>query len=247
MGIFKDLKSDGLEQSQDRLGGFQLFDTDAYESSIKLAYAITSDGGAQGVVFNFDLNDKEYRETIYITNKQGENFFLNKDDPTKKVPLPGYTTVNDICLMTTDKPLSEQDTEAKMVNVWDNDAKKEVPKSVPVLTELLGQKVTLGILKQLVNKNEKNQSSGKYEPTAETREENVIEKVFHSPTHMTVVEAQNGATEAKFYDAWVAKNRGQLRDKRKIKDGSAGTSGRPNSGPPASGSAAPKTSLFNKS
>jgi hypothetical protein len=148
-------------------------------------------------VFNFDLNDKEYRETIYITNKQGENFFLNKDDPTKKVPLPGYTTVNDICLMTTDKPLSEQDTEAKMVNVWDNDAKKEVPKSVPVLTELLGQKVTLGILKQLVNKNEKNQSSGKYEPTAETREENVIEKVFHSPTHMTVVEAQNGATEAR--------------------------------------------------
>ena len=43
---------------------------------------------------------------------------------------------------------------------------------------------------------------------------------------LTVAEARNGAEEAKFWDAWESKNKGQTRDKREIKDG-AGDGGRP--------------------
>lgn len=245
MGLFSNLSTEGLEATEDRLGGFSPLSTDAYEATIKAAYAGQSQGGAHSVTLLADAGGREYRETVYITNRKGENYFLNKNDKTKKVPLPGFTTINDLCLVTVEKPLSEMETEDKVVNVWDNDAKREVPKSVPMLTELIGQKVGLGIVEQLVNKNEKD-ASGEYQPIAETRVENFIDKVFHYPTNMTVVEATNGATEPKFHEAWVAKNKGVQRDKREIKDGQAGGSGKPTAGAPAAGSAAPKTSLFGK-
>ncbi len=237
MSIFANMKTEGLEEAQDRLGGFQVFDTDAYDATIKLAYAITSAGGAHGVVLTAELpGGKEYNETIYVTNRKGENFFLNKDDKTKKVPLPGFTTMDHICLAATEQPLSAQETEEKIVKVYDSETKSQLPKSVQVLTGLLGKPVTLGILKQLENKNEKD-SAGNYQPTAETRDTNVIDKVFHTETKKTMVEALNGQ-DATFYEGWVAKNKGQTRDKRSIKDGQAGTSGRPSAGAPAAGAPA---------
>lgn len=246
MGLFSNLGTEGLEATEDRLGGFAPLSTDAYEASIKAAYAGQSSGGAHSVTLIADAGGREYRETIYITNKKGENYFLNKNDKTKKVPLPGFTTINDICLVTVESPLSEMETEEKVVNVWDNEAKKELPKSVQMLTALIGQKVGLGIVEQLVNKNEKD-GSGTYVPTAETRVENFVDKVFHYPSNMTVVEATNGATAPAFHEAWVAKNKGVQRDRREIKDGAGGgSSGRPAVGAPAAGTAAPKASLFGK-
>lgn len=242
MGLFSNLTNEGLEDAQDRIGGFAPVETDAYDTKITLAYAGQSQGGAHNVTVVGELpNGREYRETIYVTNKQGENFYLNKDDKTKKVPLPGFTTVDDICLAATETPLAEQETEEKIVNIWDPEAKKEMPKSVPVLTALLGKTVTLGIVKQVVNKQEKD-GSGNYQPIADTREENVIEKVFHTETKKTMVEARNGQ-EASFYNQWVDRNRGKTRDRTTIRGGSAGTAGAPTSG----GAKAPTKSLFGKS
>lgn len=246
MSIFSGMTTEGLEETQDRVGGFAPHDTDAYDSEIKIAYAGESTGGAKFIAFVFDTGSREYRETVYYTNRKGENFFKNKDDPTKKVPLPGFTTVNDICLVTTDKPLADQATEEKVVKVWDSDAKAEVPKSVPVLVDLIGKKVTLGIVKQLENKTEK--QGHEYVPVADTRETNVIEKVFHEPTKGTVVEARSGQEAGTFYKTWVERNKGNTRDRRTIKEGQGGTTGRPNAaaqaGPPQSGQAAPRKSLF---
>jgi hypothetical protein len=241
MSLFGNLSSEGLEETQDRIGGFQVLETDAYPCTIKAAYAGKSAGGAQSVTLVVDADGREYSETVYVTNKKGENFFLNKDDKTKKVPLPGYTVINDICLVTTDKELREQNSEEKVMNVYDFDQKKQVPKSVPMLIDLIGKQVTLGIVKQLENKNEK--QGDDYVPTAAERETNFTDKVFHHPTGLTVVEARNGLTEAKFLDAWVQRNKGQTRDKRVIKDGGqAGQAGRP--APTAGAPAAAKKSLF---
>lgn len=224
--LFGHLSSEGLEEATDRLGGFQPFDTDAYTGKIKLAYAGQSDGGARNVTLVVDFGGREYRETIYVTNKKGENFFLNKQDNSKKVPLPGFTTVDDICLVTTGKPLAEQQGEDKVVNIYDRDAGREIPKTVPMLVELLDKDVTLGIVRQLENKSEKD-ANGQYQPIADTREVNFIDKVFHTGTKMTVVEAKNGADTATFYNSWVERNRGETRDKRTIKDGEGGNTGRP--------------------
>ena len=251
MSLFGNLKSDGLEQTQDRLGGgYQPKETDIYTGKIKALYAGKSAGGAQSVSLILSLADgSEYRETFWITNKKGENFFLNKADKTKTVPLPGFTIVDDLCLVTTGKPLAEQDTEEKTIKLYDSEAKKELPKAVPMLVEALGLEVSLGIVKVLENKNEK--QGDEYVPTAETRELNATDKVFHTETRMTVVEAREGAEVAKFWDSWLERNKGNTRDKRTIKDGQAGTAGAPKAAgasaaaAPAAGGA-PRKSLFGK-
>ena len=250
MSIFGNLTNEGLEETTDRLGGFQIRATDIYPATIKAAYAGQSASGARNVTVVVELPDGEYSETIYVTNKKGENWFMNQNDKSKKVPLPGFTTIDDICLVTTGKSLAEQDTEEKVVKIYDFDERKELPKAVPMLVDLIGQTLFLGIVQQTVDKNQKNESTGEYEPTGETRQTNTIDKIFHDPTKMTVVEAENGATEAVFFDKWVEKNKGQVKDKRKNK-GAAPNSGRPGQtggGAPQSGNGGQKktSSLFGK-
>ncbi|MFA7188468.1 MAG: hypothetical protein WC117_00100 [Sphaerochaetaceae bacterium] len=245
--LFANLNNNGLEESQDRAGGggFKAVESDIYTGKIKAAYAGQSSGGAHNVSLIVLLpGGVEYKETVYITNKKGENFFLNKDDKTKKVPLPGFTIIDDICLMVTNKPLAEQDTEEKVINVYDFDAKKEQPKAVDMLTDLIGGEISLGILRELQNKNEK--QGDEYVPTAEVVERNVINKVFHTETKLTVVEARAGADEAKFWDKWLEINKGKDRDVRKIKDGQAGKVGTPPKAGAAASAPTERKSLFSK-
>lgn len=254
MGLFGNLGTEGLEEKEDRVGGGSFSrETDIYELNIKVAYAGKSDGGARFVAFVFADNDgKEYRETFYVTSKAGLNYYMAKDkdgkETGKKRALPGFDAVNDICLVTTDKELSQQTDEEKTVKIWDADAKAELPKSVPVLVELLGKKVYLAIYKRLENKS--TLVNGSYVPNADTRDTNTTEKVMHFPTKMTVREATSGAAEAVFHDSWLEAHKGKVQDKRTIKDGEAGQSGRPGraaGAPPASGGAAgaaPRKSLF---
>ncbi len=242
-GLFGNLTSDGLEESQDRLGGFTTFDSDIYKGKIKVAYAGKSDGGARNVTLVIDFSGKEYRETVYVTSKKGENFYMTKSEPPKKAPLPGFTTIDDICLAVTGKTLSDQDSEEKVVKIWDFDASAELPKNVPVLTELTGQDVCLGILKILENKSEK--QGDEYVVTADTREINIIDKVFHAEKRFTVAEARQGLEAPVFYDKWLEKNKGNTVDRRKLKDGQGGTSGKPGGAAPKAGeTSAPKKSLF---
>ena len=243
MSLFGNLKSEGLEETVDRLGGYQPFETGTYSGTIKVAYAGVSANNARNVTVVLDINGKEYRETIYVTNRKGENFFLNKDDKTKKVPLPGFSLIEDMCLIATGAPLSEQEGEDKMVKIYDTELRKEVAKSVPVLTGCIGKSVSVGILKVLENKNEKD-SKGIYVPTADTRLFNQIDKFYDTETKATVAEARAEAVPA-FWEAWGERNKGQVRDKRTIKDGQGGMTARPVAGgPPVAGAPAARRSLF---
>lgn len=242
--MFGNLTTDGLQESQDRLGGTSVFSTDIYTGTIKAFYAGKSSGGATSVTLIAVIGDKEYTETMYVTNKEGKNWFLNKQDNTKKVPLPGFTVVDDICLIATGEPLANQETEDKVINIWDNEAKKEMPKSVPMIVAALGKPIALGIEKTLANK--KTKVGSEYVATAETREENHIDKVYHPEMKLTVAEARAGRDVAQFWDAWLLKNKDQVRDKRTIKDGEVGA---PSKSAPTAGQASeqPKRkSLFGK-
>lgn len=256
MGLFGNLTDTGLEQKEDRIGGgFPSLETNIYEFEIKVAYAGKSSSGAQFVAMIYnDQGGKEYRETYYITGKNGQNYYMAKDkdgkETGKKRALAGFDHVNDICLVTSDKPLSEQITEEKTVKVYDPDAKQELPKSVPVLVDLLGKKVYVAVYKRLENKSQKD-GNGIYVATAETRDVNTTEKVFHFPTKMTVKEATDGAEAPTFFDSWVEAHKGKVMDRRTIKDGEAGQAGRPGrsaGAPPASGgsSGGERRSLFGK-
>jgi hypothetical protein len=244
MSMFGNLTENGLEEAKDVIGGGGVKESGIYSGKIKLAYAGKSRGGAQFIAIHVDLDGFEYRETMYITNRNGENFYLNKQDNTKKMPLPGFTTVNDLCLITTGKPLAEQDTEEKVVKLYDFDAKAEVPQNVPVLTDMIGQDITFGLIKQIEDKNVQD-ASGNYVPSGETRETNTIDKFFDPDSRMTVAEAKAEAETAEFIEKWDAKNTGKTRNRAKGAAGNAGKSGAPGK-PAAGGAPAPKKSLFGK-
>lgn len=246
MKMFGNLTGEGLEQTGDRLGGGGVRESGAYDATIKLAYAgKASASNAQSLTVIFDLGGSDYRETFWVTNKNGENFFKDKQDASKKVPLPGYTMADDLCLLTTGFPLAEQTFAEKVVNLYDYEVKKEVPTNVPVIMDLIGKAVSLGLVKQTVDKTKKNDSTGNYEPTGETRDENVIDKVFHHESKRTVTEIRNGMEEAEFFPKWVEKNKDVTRNRAKGAQGKTGAPGRPAGAPPAAGAGQkPATSLF---
>lgn len=232
----------GLTEQEDFLGGGSwVLDTDVYEGTIKVAYITVSSGGAKALNLIAEFNNKEFRETIYFTNKAGEFHFINQKQ--EKQGLPGFITVNDLCLFCTNKELGEQTIEEKVVNVWDNEQRKELPKNVPVLTELTGKPILVAINKNLENKTQK--QGDEYVAIPDTRDTNSIEKFFHPEKKVTISEAKRGLGEGEFIYAWLDKNKGNVRDKRTIKDGDSGAqSGRPGQAPAAGTGGNQRKSLF---
>lgn len=245
--MFGNLSNDGLEEATDRVGGFSLKDTGIYTGTVKLAYATTSKNGAQGVAVHIDLGGHELRQTLWVTKTTGENFYVDKDK--KKQPLMGYTLADDLCLVTTGFGLADQDVEEKVVKLWDSDSKRETNQNVACLVDVMGKEVSVAVFKQTVDKNEKN-AAGVYVPNGETREENEIDKFFHTDTRRTVVEIKAGLDDGVHWDAWETKWKGRIRNKAKGAangaGGNAGAPGRPGgaSAGAAGGTQAPKSSLF---
>lgn len=242
---FGGLKTEGLEQSGDYLGGGGAIDSDVYSGTIKLAYAGIARSGAHSLTICVDMNGREYRETMYVTSgteKGCKNYY---EKGGKKNPLPGFTTANDLALLSTGVALNDQEIEERVVKLYDYDVKAEVPTKVQAVVSMHGKPITLGVLKQIVDKNKKNEATGEYEPTGETREENVIDKVFHTDTGKTVSEFTAKVEVADFQAKWAAKNKGAVRDRT---TGGAGKSGAPGQAKTASSSAdagtATKKSLF---
>ena len=214
MSLFKNLDQD-VAIEENRLGGFTLFPTDIYEAEIKMAYADAFPSGANFVQLQFEMPDgREYSERLIITNSSGENTYNDKRTGVKK-GLPGFTILNDIHLFVTGEPLNAAKTEKKQVLVYDYDLGKEVPQSKEVLIELIGQKIAMSIQQIKKNKQEKNESTGKYEDVNEAREVNEIHTIFHPETKFTTTELRNGVEEPVFWDKWLEKNKDKVIDRFK--------------------------------
>lgn len=248
MGIFSKLSTENLEEAGDRIGGNSAVPSGIYDETIKVAYVGKSSGGAMSITLITESNGKELRSTQWVTNKQGENFYPDKQDAKKKHPLPGFTVINDICLMTTGKPLVEQDTVEKVLKVYNPSEQKEVPTKVDTLDDLVGKTIKLGVLREITFKQKKN-DAGAYVNTDEKRSENVIDKVFHPETGRTVTEYMHSVDPGEFLPAWEAKNKDVDRDRTKGSTtpvgGAAGGmsgSGRPGAAGPGASSA--KKNIF---
>ena len=245
--LFGNLKTDGLEAVTDRVGGDFSFDTDVYKAKVKVAYLGKSAKGANFLGLTFLMPDgREYNEDVYFTNKEGDNFYVVKKDgkPTdKKAPLPGFTLVNDLLLVTTGKPLSEltaDDVEERVIKLYDRTEKKEMPTKVNMVAILLNAEVGIAVQKSEETQMEKD-SEGFYTiPTDKTRFTNNIEKMLVPDTLHTVTEATND-NNAEWAAKWVEKNKGLIRDK-KYKGNAAVKSGMPGRAPAAGGTAPQQSS-----
>ena len=240
----------GVESNEvDSLGGRVLRKTGLYNDTIKLAYGTESKKGALGVVLKLeDENGSTHDETIWVTNREKSNTYVDKDGNQQY--LPGYNMVNAICLMVCGKELSEVELVEKTVPVFNYEARSEVPTKVQVLDDLMGGKIITGMMKYIENKTYQVNGEGPYLPYAETREGSEISKVFHAETRQTIVEARAQA-EATFIDSWSEKNHAEVvRNKcvapEKLHPAPTAAPGQGAGGAAASTTAKPTTSLFNK-
>ncbi len=244
MGSLSSFKLDSdvvVEAERDTLGsgGFTL-ESDGYDMVMDVVYMSKSQGGATAINFDFKKPDgSNWKHTIYISNRQGGNTYKDKKTGEKK-PLPGYSQVNTICQLSIGKELHDLETEEKVINVYSYDAKGEIPTKVDCITALHGEQITLGIMKTLEDKNVKN-DQGVYVPSGDTKDGNEITKIFRAKDHLTKLEILSKADKAEFYDDWVDKNKGEIKDKSKGAKGNTGTPGMPKT--PA-GSTATTESLF---
>jgi oligoribonuclease NrnB/cAMP/cGMP phosphodiesterase (DHH superfamily) len=232
-------------EDTDSLGGnFGAVDTGLYDFTIKMAYAIVSKGGANGVVITLeDAKKQTVTMTEYIssgTAKGCVNFYIDKETSEKKL-LPGYLKMDALALLATKLELSAQTWEEKLVPIYNHDAKSEVPTKVPVATSMLGMKIKAGVLKITENKTKLNQATNVYDPINESRDINEVSKVFHAETGKTIQEYREQKDAAEFLGKWVEKFGTKTIDKFKPVVGGA-TAGAP--GAAAAGGGKPTASLF---
>lgn len=234
MSALSKLKYDtSVNQETDRLGGsFSVLASDIYTGTIKYAYIQASKTGSLGLHTAYDIDGKEYSETFYMTTKEGKNFYTTKEG-TKNY-LAGFNHADALALFTTGEPISELDTEEKVIKLYNYEQKKEVPTNVDMVTGMVGKPINLAIIKKLEFKKTK-QDNGEYVDTTETRETNSIDKIFSTKDNRTTAEVR-GEFKAKFYQDWLTKNKDQVRDT---------TSGKAKTTMAKAGSTSPKvSSLF---
>lgn len=226
-------------------GGF-ILESDVYEMKIKDAYTIMSKHGAIGIrlILGYGDNfDEEYREDVYISNKDKQFTYLDKKT-NKEKPLPGYSLINDICGVTVDANLAtvSENTVEQMKKVYNFESKSEVNESHDTLVDLIDQILLVGITKAEETKKEFG-SDGKLYATDKTRMVNHIHTVFTSDTKNTLYELDHAegdeAPEAKAYEAFIKVYQGKTLDKTD-KDTNKGATAN-NSG--SSASPAPRRSL----
>lgn len=242
MSFLKDLSTDeSIAAEKDTLGSSGVLDSGAYAATIKLCFGITAGSGARGLTVHFETKEgRSFRNTFWLTSgtAKGCKNYYEKDGV--KNYLPGYLQATALSLLTVGKELAELDFEEKTIQLYNNDAKAEVPTKVPMAVELLGKEIVVGLIKQIVDKTAKGDDN-QYHPTGETREENDIDKLFRAEDLKTTAEIRAKTETAGFHDAWVAKWAGKTRD-RSTKGG-AGTAGAPKTAG-AAATPKPSNSLF---
>ena len=251
MSLLANLKSDdSIANERDSVGGNRLLDTGVYKFTVQHAYATKSAGGAIGLVVNLKATTgQELRQTFWMTSgtaKGCKNYYEDKNGD--KQYLPGFTLANSLCLLTVGQEISGLDTEQKVIPLYNPETKSELPTKVDMLMDLVGKEVLAAVFKQIVDKTKKNEATGMYEPTGETREENEIDKFFRERDRMTTAEIRAQAESATFINTWLTKNEGQVRDRSKGASANGGNNAKGTAGLPAGNAASankkPATSLF---
>lgn len=244
-------KAADIQQETDFVGGPSLLESDVYEWTIQYAYGTVARSGAQGLAVAFKNNDGyEFRDTFYLTSgtaKGGKNYWVDRNGD--KHFLPGFNQAEALAQLTVGKSITELAAEEKTIALYNFEAKAEVPTKVNMLMDLVGQKIAGGIQKQLINRTIQHPETKNYLNTSETREVNVMDKLFRITDGLTVAEVRAGATEPKFLTTWKEKNKGKVNDRVKPADAGAdellaSSTGRTATTSTAATEAAPTQSLF---
>lgn len=208
----------------DSLGGGYILESGIYPMTIELAYMDQSAKGALSLNCVFKHGNQTLKQSFWVQsgNDKG-NAITYKDKRTgEEHLLPGLNMANAIIGLTLGKELSDLDTTEKMVNIYNFEAKAEIPTKVEVLMDLLGQDIIVGVQKRLVDKTVK-ADNGMYVPAPDGshRTENEVSKVFQAGTGLTVAELRAGESTGSFIQDWKDKWTDVTIDKRTKQAGGA--------------------------
>ena len=228
-----------MEAETDRLGG-GLLESNVYDFEIKTAYI--SQAKSEAIALNIEGETADggfFKEALYFVSgkAKGNKTYFEKNG--KEFALPGYSMFASLLKLsgfdTTPEQQLESGLKTKIVDIYDFDLSKKVPTEVPMVMDLVGAKVKLAILNQTVDKNVKD-ASGKYVPSGDTREQNVLDKVF-SRAGFTTTELTAKLEAPEFMEAWLKKNKGKSQMKAK----GAAAGGASKAGAPVAPAGAPAT------
>jgi hypothetical protein len=184
-----------------------------YDDTVKLAYLLKSEKGASAVCLVLEDGSNTFTSTVYFTKSGAEAGQTWYERDGKKHVLPGLELLDSLCVITTGKRLKDQDTETRVVPVWNREANAKVNTEVQALTSVMGKRVKTGIVKQTVNKTEYSDVLKKRIDLPETRDEVVIDKFFDSEGK-TVTEIA-ARSDASYILIWSKRNAGVIRNRVK--------------------------------
>lgn len=267
--IFAGKKAAAEKVEDDFLGGGGALESDIYTATIKTAYigkAQSSD--ARNVTLLLDVNGREVRQQIWVSNRNGDVTYKDKKTGDPK-NLPGFNQVNSLCMLVCSKEMGEMAVEELTVKLYDHDAKKELPQAVDCFSELHGEKIQIALQKQTVDKTALDQNSGTYLPTGETRDINEIVKFFPEDKLVTISDvaefirglggnfddvleageigkaiANMDEANSSYAEKWLDRNKGQTYDKSTGKGAAEGKTLAKTSGGGAGGAKKAAASLF---
>lgn len=186
--IFSDKTTAKENIEDDYLAGSGILDTDIYLATIKTAFigkAVKSE--ARNVTLLFDINGKEYRQQIWVSNRDGDVTYKDKKTGDMK-NLPGFNQINSLTMLVSGLEMGDMDVEELTVKLYDFDAKKELPQAVDCFTALHGEQIMIAMQRQTIDKTVKNEASGIYETTGEIKDVNEIVKFFAVSSVVTISE-----------------------------------------------------------
>lgn len=229
-------------KERDTLGGGGVHNTGIYGFTVDSAYMTEAKSGAIGVVLNLllDSGDK-YSETFYITSgkEKGCNPYYEKNG--EKIWLPAYVQLDSFFNLVTGKGIFNQDTEERVVDIYDYESKKTVPTKSEVLVDLLGKKGFVGLHKIRSNKQVKGDKG--YVDSPDERFTNSIDKFFNEDKQ-TATEAE-AKVQGNFINEWIKKFDATTIDKYKPVQGAV--AGSPTRTAPAANAGIPAAATNNSS
>lgn len=218
MSIFDVAEDVKQEEERDVIAGKKL-PTDLYKMKIKLAYLDQSKNGAHCLtivgVTGKAPNEVQYNETIYFTNRAGDNFYIDKKSGDKRM-MPGFSNISNMCELLTGKKFGKMEMVDKTINVYNYDERKEMPVERKVLIELVGMIAHPAIYNIAENKQVKGVMKNGKEgyvncPTGATVEKNEISKWFD--LDKCTLPEKKADKPAKFYKDWLKSHQGKVKDK----------------------------------
>ena len=177
-GMFSGIdQSVKVEVEEEKLGGGgYVKDTGVYNFIIEMAYGGQSAGGAYFLDLKLKTEDGQRMNVReYITSGDAKGirpYYIDKDG--KQRALPGYAKMNALDVLLTGNTEQYPSTESKTIPLWNKDAEKEVPTEANVVTEWIGKPITALVRCLREFKQVKNETTGKWVNSTETKESGEI-------------------------------------------------------------------------